>query len=305
MDRRQRAVLCILLQVTTAWMMFCARGLICSLKPFDARAEAAFSAEVVRETETPAPTATETTVDVGPVMPEETPQPTADTAFRVEVIRTTEAPRPWVGKRVLIYHSHTWEAYAQVPEAPYKETERWRTKDETCNMLAVGEALAAHLTALGIDVVHDCTAFEPPNLDGAYARSLTMLETRLAAGEQYDLYIDLHRDALSEQSTIRRTVETPGGTSARFMVLVGKGTTGGYAVKPDWEANLAIARCITDSLNAQVEGLARDVKIKTGRFNQHIAPRCVLIECGVNTNTLAQVLTGLPYLAQAIAEALE
>ena len=131
-----------------------------------------------------------------------------------------------------------------------------------------------------------------------------MLETRLAAGESYDLYIDVHRDALSAQSTIRRTVTIGGEESARFMVLVGKGTTGGYTEKPDWEANLAIAERITQALNQQVYGLARDVKIKTGRFNQHIATRCVLIECGVNTNTLEQVLCGLPYLAQAIAEAL-
>ena len=291
----------------TAWVMFCSRGLLDGWVRRDARAEAVFSAEVLRETATPAPTPAAT--DAPEVSPTPgltvTPQPTADTAFRVEVIRATAEPKPWVGKRVLIYHSHTWEAYEQVPGAPYKETERWRTKDESCNMLAVGDALAAHLTALGIEVVHDRTAFEPPNLDGAYARSLVMLEARTEAGEQYDLYIDLHRDALADTSTIRRTVETPGGTSARFMVLVGKGTTGGYSVKPDWEANLAIARRITDSLNAQVEGIARDVKIKTGRFNQHIAPRCVLIECGVNTNTLEQVLTGLPYLAQAIAEALE
>lgn len=307
MDRRQRAVLCILLQAMTAWVMFCARGYLDGRTRPAARAEAVFSAEVLLETPTPAPIPSitpEHTAVPSPV-PEETPQPTADAAFRVEVIRATEAPCPWAGKRVLIYHSHTWEAYEQTPGAPYKETERWRTKDERCNMLAVGEALAAHLTALGIEVVHDRTAFEPPNLDGAYTRSLAMLEARTESGEQYDLYIDLHRDALADTSTIRRTVETPGGTSARFMVLVGKGTTGGYTVRPDWEANLAIARRITDSLNAQVAGIARDVKIKTGRFNQHIAPRCVLIECGVNTNTLEQVLTGLPYLAQAIAEALE
>ena len=88
------------------------------------------------------------------------------------------------------------------------------------------------------------------------------------------------------------------------MVLIGKGTGAGFDVKPDWEANLAIAEVITDSLNGQVDGLCRDIKIKTGRFNQHIAPRCVLIECGNNLNTLEQTLNGVPYLAQAIMDAL-
>ena len=295
-------MLCVMVQLMAAWAMLCVRGWTRGAEAITAFAEeeGLFTAEVVRVTATPGATVLPTATPEPPA----TPAPTADMAFHVEVIRTTEAPHPWAGKRVLIYHTHTWEAYEQTPDAPYRETEKWRTKDERCNMLAVGDALAAHLRALGLTVVHDRTAFEPPDLDGAYARSLTMLEARLAAGERYDLYIDVHRDALSAQSTIRRTVMVPGGESARFMVLVGKGTTGGYAEKPDWQANQAIARRITDSLNRQAEGLARDVKIKTGRFNQHIAPCCVLIECGVNTNTLEQVLCGLPYLAQAIAEAL-
>ena len=223
--------------------------------------------------------------------------------LRVEVIRDTPQP-DYSGKRILIYHTHTWEAYQQTKDSSYVETEKWRTKDASCNVVAVGRALTASLRALGFAVVHDDTAFEPPNLDDAYERSLSMLEARADAGETYDLYIDLHRDAIASTSTIKRTVKINGEESARFMVLVGKGTTGGYTLKPDWQANYAIAERITSSLNGQCEGLARDVKVKTGRFNQHIAPCCVLIECGVNTNTLEQVLCGVPYLSQAIADAM-
>jgi len=224
-----------------------------------------------------------------------------DTSLRVEVVRNT-APPPMQGKRVLIYHTHTWEAYEQVEGARYEETEKWRSKDNTVNMIAVGDALTAALEALGCEVVHDETAFEPPNLSTAYQRSLEMLEKRQEAGEQYDLYIDLHRDAVASASTIKRTVNVAGEDIARFMVLVGKGQ--GYDVKPDWEANYAVAERLTRSLNGQVEGICRDIKVKTGRFNQHIAPCCVLIECGLNYNTLEQVLAGMPYLAQAVCDTL-
>lgn len=224
-----------------------------------------------------------------------------DTSLRVEVVRNT-APPPMQGKRVLIYHTHTWEAYEQVEGARYEETEKWRSKDNTVNMVAVGDALTAALEALGCEVVHDETAFEPPNLSTAYQRSLEMLEKRQEAGEQYDLYIDLHRDAVASASTIKRTVNVAGEDIARFMVLVGKGQ--GYEVKPDWEANYAVAERLTRSLNGQVEGICRDIKVKTGRFNQHIAPCCVLIECGLNYNTLEQVLAGMPYLAQAVCDTL-
>lgn len=238
------------------------------------------------------------------ISPQETPA-SADRTFRVEVVRDTPVPTSAEGKRILIYHSHTWEAFEQVEDMPYEETEKWRTKDNRCNMVAVGEALANQLRALGCTVVHDTTAFEPPQLDSAYTRSLTMLEERAALGEEYDLYIDLHRDAISASSTIKRTVNIGGVDVARFMMLIGKGTGSGFDVKPDWEANLAIAQQITDLLNGMADGLCRDVKIKTGRFNQHIAPRCVLIECGNNLNTLEEVLNGIPYLAEAIVDTLK
>ena len=234
---------------------------------------------------------------------EAVPSPEPDRTLRVEVIRDT-AVTDGNGPRVLIYHTHTWEAYAQVDDARYVETEKWRTSDNGANVVAVGAALANSLRALGCVVTHDTTAFEPPNLDTAYQRSLEMLERRAADGESYDLYMDVHRDAISSQSTIKRTVNIGGVDVARFMVLVGKGTGSGFDVKPDWEANYAIAELITESLNGQCETLARDIKVKTGRFNQHIAPRCVLIECGNNENTLEQVLAGVPYLAQAVMDAL-
>lgn len=237
-------------------------------------------------------------------LPELTPEPSQDTAFHVEVIRETPVPAV-EGKRILIYHTHTWEAYEQVPDAPYEETEKWRSKDNTVNVVAVGAALKAQLEALGCTVVQDTTAFEPPTLATAYTRSLTMLEERLERGEEYDLYIDIHRDAIASNSTLIRTVNVGGVDIARFMVLIGKGTGDGFDVKPDWEANYAIAEKITKSLNAQVDNICRDIGVKTGRYNQHIAPQCVLIECGNNYNTLEQVLNGIPYLAQAIVDALE
>lgn len=227
----------------------------------------------------------------------------ATESFVVEILHE-ESEQPAQQIKILIYHTHTYEAYEQRTETPYIETEKWRTKDTKHNVVAVGDALAASLRALGAEVVHDTTAFEPPSIDQAYERSRLMLEKRIAAGESYDLYIDLHRDAISSQSTIKRTVNISGENIARFMVLVGKGTTGGYEHKPDWERNLLVAQTITDAMNAQCDGLARNVKIKTGRFNQHISDSCILIECGMNTNTLEEVLAGIPYLADAIKTAL-
>lgn len=230
-------------------------------------------------------------------------QPAETPAFSIEVIKT-EAPQP---KRVLIYHTHTYEAFEQAEGNRYQETERWRTADSAHNMIRVGEELTTLLRALGVEAVHDTTAFEPPVLSTAYTRSLAMLEKRIAAGETYDLYIDLHRDAYSASYGGGNTVSIGGAAVAKLMLLIGKGegvTGQGYDVKPDWEKNLAIAQAITDDLNEQAEGICRDVHIKTGRFNQHVAPACVLVEAGNNKNTLKEVLAAMPYLADAVVKVL-
>ena len=58
----------------------------------------------------------------------------AKTPLEIEVIASAaelrvepEQERP----RVLIYHTHTWEAYEMEPGAEYTPTEKWRTKDES------------------------------------------------------------------------------------------------------------------------------------------------------------------------------
>ncbi len=231
-------------------------------------------------------------------------QPAQTPGFAIEVLNL-DVPRP---KRVLIYHTHTYEAFEQVDGDRYQETEKWRTADSEHNMIRVGEELAALLRALGLEVTHDTTAFEPPVLSSAYTRSLDMLEKRAQAGETYDLYIDLHRDAYVASYGGSNTVSIGGADVARLMLLIGKGegvTGQGYDVKPNWQANLAVAQAITDDLNQHSSGLCREVCLKPGRFNQHVAPACILVEAGNNRNTLPEVLAAMPYLADAIAHALE
>lgn len=211
-----------------------------------------------------------------------------------------------VAPRVLIYHTHTWEAYEMTEDTRYEPTETWRTKDERYNMLRVGETLAGELEALGFDVTHDLSVFEPPNLSGAYVRSLEMLERRLAAGETYDYIFDVHRDAYSGLYNGGNSVQYGGRKMAYVMLLVGKGTgaTGsGFDARPDWPKNLELAERITGAINDQISGAAREVKIKTGRFNQHVSAGALLIEVGNNKNTLEEALAACPVIARAIAAA--
>ncbi len=233
-----------------------------------------------------------------------TPQPGE---FHMEVIRGPGVSGIGGGKRVLIYHSHTYEAYEPTAENTYVPTEKWRTKDNQHNVVRVGEELTRLLTAAGYTVVHDTTAYEPPVLSTSYTRSLKMLEESIGRGEKYDLYIDLHRDAYSASMANNGTVQVGDQKIARLMVLIGDGaglTGAGFGIRPNWEKNLAIAQAITDSLNEQVPELCRPVKLTKQRYNQHVAPCCILVEVGNNKNTLEEALASMPYLADAIRSAL-
>ena len=241
-------------------------------------------------------------------MPELSATPTLEPGgFRIEVIKGSNKSGTAGGKRVLIYHSHTYEAYEPTQENSYEPTQQWRTKDNRYNVVKVGDELARLLTAAGLTVVHDSTAYEPPVLSSSYTRSLKMLEESTSKGEAYDLYIDLHRDAYSSGMAGNNTVQVGDQQIARLMMLIGKGTglTGaGFDKRPDWEKNLAIAQSITDSLNAQVQNICRPVNLTSNRYNQHIAPCCILVEVGNNMNTLEEALASVPYLSDAIVAVL-
>lgn len=200
--------------------------------------------------------------------------------------------------RILIYHTHTHEAYEQTEADPYEALEAWRTDDEEHSVVRVGEELAALLRARGCEVVHDTTDHEQDDLSTAYLRSE---ETLLSYEEPFDLYIDLHRDAYVEGMG-ENTLSANGVDYAKLMMLIGKGEN--FAVKPHFEENYAFARALTDALNAQTPGICRDVLVKTNRYNQHIGVYAILIEVGNNRNTLVEALNAMQPLADALASLL-
>ncbi len=209
--------------------------------------------------------------------------------------------------RVLIYHTHTYEAYAPDFDGQYKQTERWRTADSQYNMVRLGAELARILTEeYGMTVVHDTTAFEMPNLDSAYQRSLAAIEGYTAKDELFDLYIDLHRDAYVEGRYKENAVKVGDTSVARVMFLVGKGTGTfagqAFAQLPDWEKNKARAEVMTATINDEAPGVCRPVSTNQSRYNQHVSTGAFLIEIGNNRNTLAEALAAIPYVARAIGE---
>jgi stage II sporulation protein P len=203
--------------------------------------------------------------------------------------------------RVLIYHTHATEAYTQTKKYSYTACGEWRTRQNDRNVVALGEKLAELLNEkYGIAVIHDTTDHEPPNLHTAYERSLaTMLEYK-EKNPSITMFIDLHRDAGAGG-----TMTIDGKEVARMMFVVGtgKGATGtGYGEMPDFTSNYALAKKLTERLRQIDPDLMHDIRVKSGRYNQHVSSQCLLVEVGNNKNTFEQVLNAIDYLAQAIAD---
>ena len=205
--------------------------------------------------------------------------------------------------KVLIYHTHTTEAYFPTEDAPYQQTSAWRTNDNSNNVVAVGERLKEILERdYGFAVLHDTTDHEPPKLSTAYERSE---QTMLSYAEQYpsiEVFIDLHRDAYgSEPTEPTDTVLINGREVARLMFVVGRGED--YEDKPFFETNRRFAERITEYLTGIDPKLARPIREKKGRYNQHVGAYCLLVEVGHNANTLEQAMAAVPFLAEGIAYA--
>ena len=208
--------------------------------------------------------------------------------------------------QVLIYHTHTHEAYTKLEDQDYVEVAKWRTDNNMYNIVRVGEALALELsTKYGIAVLQDKTDTEYPQLGTSYSRSLKTVQKDMQANKDLKILIDLHRDAYNKGIS-PSTVTINGKKVARIMFVIGTGVgqTGvGFTERPDWKKNLALADAIKSRLMEFDPNLVRETSIKTGRYNQHLSTGCILIEVGHNENTLEEALNAVPYLAQAIAGA--
>jgi stage II sporulation protein P len=208
--------------------------------------------------------------------------------------------------QILIYHTHTDEAYRQIDGEEYAQSGDWRTKDQTKSVVAVGEDLKKALEDYGFSVLNDTTDHEPPSLTTAYSRSLTTMEKYAKQYPSLRVYIDLHRDAYGDiEAGMKDYVTVNGEQCAKVMFVVGAGTgyTGeGLDGKPKYESNYKLALAITNQLESIKKGLTRPIRVKKGRYNQQVSDMCLLIEVGHNANSLEQAENTAKYIAEAMSK---
>lgn len=200
------------------------------------------------------------------------------------------------GPQILIYHTHSQEGF--VDSVP---------GDPSTTIVGAGEYLAELLRNRGYKVMHVTSVYDL--IDGeldrseAYSRAEEEISQILAEHPSIQSVIDLHRDGVAEGT--RLVTELNGKMMARFMFFNGLSRTRKngpieYLHNPYIEDNLALTLQLKLTCDQYYPGLARNIYLKSLRYNLHLSPKALLIEAGAQTNTLQEILNTMEPLADVL-----
>lgn len=202
-------------------------------------------------------------------------------------------PQEGDGPQILIYHTHSQEAFADsVPG------------DVNTGIVGVGECLTKILTEqYGYRVLHNTGQYDVETRDNAYSRALPAVEQILAENPSIQVIIDLHRDEVAEETKLVTDIQ--GRPTARFMFFNGLSRTRktgdiDYLANENQEANLAFSFQMQLKAAEYYPGLTRRIYLKVYRYNMHLRPRTLLVELGAQNNTVEEAINACDPLAHIL-----
>lgn len=208
-------------------------------------------------------------------------------------IDMTMAKQEGEGPQILIYHTHSQEAFADsVPG------------DVNTGIVGVGEYLTQVLTEqYGYRVLHHTGQYDVETRDNAYSRALLEVEQLLAKNPSIQVVIDLHRDEVAQDT--RLVTELQGRPTAKFMFFNGLSRTRktgdiDYLRNENQEANLAFSFQMQLKAAEYYPGLTRRIYLKGYRYNMHLCPRTLLVELGAQNNTYEEAINACDPLAHIL-----
>lgn len=187
-----------------------------------------------------------------------------------------------------IYCTHTTESYIPTYGVAKASGERG-------GIYNVALALKDSLAKRGIPAVVSDTIHDYPDWQMSYSNSLDTMEAMKKKYPGMEIFIDVHRDAIGSDDPLTTVIN--GQEVTRLMLVVGSNKRSNH---PNWEQNLAFARKIGNALESGAPGILRSVRVQSGRYNQHLSPKAILVEVGCSNSSLEQAEKGVDYLADAI-----
>lgn len=205
---------------------------------------------------------------------------------------------------VLIYHSHTTEAYTFLDVGYYTKSFDLRSDSIEKNMVRVGDDLCEYLEKQGIGVIHD-REIHDEDYNSAYDLSRESIEKYLEKYPTIEITIDVHRDDITYQNKtkVKPTAEINGKKAARMMIIAGA-EYGSIKNYPDWEYNLRFDIAVQNKVNEMYGGLMRPILFSERKYNMDETRNSFLLEVGTDANTLDEACYSARLFATALGELL-
>lgn len=201
--------------------------------------------------------------------------------------------------QVLIVHSHATEAYTMPKGQEYKASGTCRTKDTTCNMVRIGDEVAAVLSDYGISVLHDRTLHDDPDYNEAYSNSYDAIEAYCQKYPSIVYVLDIHRDAVEDADGNQyKLISEEDPHAAQCSIVLGNG-------HDRWQDNLTLAVAVQQTLNADHPTLMRPITMRGYRYNQQFTTGSLLVEIGAAGNSLDEALYSARLFARGFAETIQ
>lgn len=201
--------------------------------------------------------------------------------------------------QVLIYHTHTSEAYLDEDVDFFYESYYSRTQNTDFSVVSVGEKIAQGLEERGIRTLHDKTVHDS-TYNGSYDRSAQTVGADLAEYPDIKVVLDIHRDALgTEEQKIKTVFEHDGRKGAQIMILSGCDCYGERGFDR-WQQNLSFALKLEDTAERLYPGMTRPVSFDFFAYNEYICDGSLLIEIGTDANSVEEA----EYTGELLADVL-
>lgn len=203
--------------------------------------------------------------------------------------------------QILIYHSHSQEEFIDSVQG-----------DPSTTIVGVGEYLTTLLRdTYGYNVIHVTDTFDI--VDGkldrnqAYTFAQERISQILEENPSVEVVIDLHRDGVPEGKRLVTNVN--GKETAKIMFFNGLSRTNkngeiSYLPNPYIKENLAFSLQMMLESKKYYPDLARTIYLRGYRYNLHLRPKTLLVECGAQTNTVQEEMNAMEPLADILNKVL-
>ena len=204
---------------------------------------------------------------------------------------------------ILLYHTHTSEAYSRKYTGFYYTDMDTRTQNQDMSVVAVGEAVKRELEARGYGVVHD-TTINDTLFNGSYSRSWEVIQKNLQEHPGIQVTIDLHRDSMTTQEGLKYkpTAVINGRKAAQIMILAGCNAHDDWEDFPNWRDNLRLMLRVQQKAAERYPELARPLNFSTSKYNMNATPGSMLIEVGTEVSTVSEATYSGKLLGEVLAE---